>query len=292
MKNRWAFTLIELLVVVAIIALLIALLLPALAKARDEAKVTRCGANLHAISLAIATYNTQNRDLMPCSFQMFLNPPGWGGERQCGWVDQLFIDGCLPQLTIQSWGTYTHFTTWGQGVNLCPSAGPERYFSDDSPAGVRIGDVREGRGYGLAWSAGSNFAHWTYERQYNVFARDLNPNHIVAVDGENLLGTGNNLNKVPAHQDLARDSSPGSRYSCSKVYERHVRSGTKGANYLFADGHVEWSSDYGWAPSTGGFGNSYWSTYSGNNYYGPSDLTAYGKSNSLKTNPIWVHPWP
>ena len=55
-RGRGGFTLIELLVVISIIALLIALLLPALAKTRETARRTICGAYLHQWSVAMVTY--------------------------------------------------------------------------------------------------------------------------------------------------------------------------------------------------------------------------------------------
>jgi prepilin-type N-terminal cleavage/methylation domain-containing protein len=57
---RRGFTLIELLVVVAIIALLIAILLPALSTAREQAKRTKCMANLKAIGVGYMAYMTEN----------------------------------------------------------------------------------------------------------------------------------------------------------------------------------------------------------------------------------------
>ncbi len=58
------FTLIELLVVVAIITLLLAILLPSLSAARDEAKQTKCLANLSTLGKGFMTYAADNREYL------------------------------------------------------------------------------------------------------------------------------------------------------------------------------------------------------------------------------------
>ena len=55
-RMKKAFTLIELLVVIAIIAILAAMLMPALAKARAEAKKAACRGSQHGIGLALQLY--------------------------------------------------------------------------------------------------------------------------------------------------------------------------------------------------------------------------------------------
>jgi prepilin-type N-terminal cleavage/methylation domain-containing protein len=65
MKPKRAFTLTELLVVIAIIALLLAILMPAMAKARLQAKIVVVNAELADIGLALEAYGMTNNNKFP-----------------------------------------------------------------------------------------------------------------------------------------------------------------------------------------------------------------------------------
>jgi prepilin-type N-terminal cleavage/methylation domain-containing protein/prepilin-type processing-associated H-X9-DG protein len=67
-SRRSGFTLVELLVVIGIIAVLIGLLLPALNRARSQAKFTACLANLRSIGQSVMIYTSVSKGVLPYGY--------------------------------------------------------------------------------------------------------------------------------------------------------------------------------------------------------------------------------
>jgi prepilin-type processing-associated H-X9-DG protein/prepilin-type N-terminal cleavage/methylation domain-containing protein len=91
-----AFTLVELLVVIGIVSILIALLLPALAAARESARVAACASNLRQLQLASINYASDSDGFLPPAHLDYItkNLHRWHGTR--GADDQPFDFGGSP----------------------------------------------------------------------------------------------------------------------------------------------------------------------------------------------------
>ena len=63
--RRKGFTLIELLVVISIIAVLMAVMMPALGKAREQAKLVVCKSNVKQQGVAVCLYMQDNQQVFP-----------------------------------------------------------------------------------------------------------------------------------------------------------------------------------------------------------------------------------
>jgi prepilin-type N-terminal cleavage/methylation domain-containing protein len=112
-RRRRGFTLVELLVVIGIIAVLISILVPALNRARREAKRVQCLSNMRQLGVGFALYAHQYDDsLVPSIY--------WKGaainqKNDDSWAIVLVATQCVPNPHISA-----NSSPYASGIFVCP----------------------------------------------------------------------------------------------------------------------------------------------------------------------------
>ncbi|KPK42681.1 MAG: hypothetical protein AMJ78_01705 [Omnitrophica WOR_2 bacterium SM23_29] len=124
MSAKKGFTLIELLVVMAIIIILAGLLMPALGRAREQARRTTCISNLKQLGSALALYSADYNEAYPAAI----------GSLYPNYVDDVNVYDCPNTTTVE--GTST--TVYSYTQPTAGSASTMEIASDTRHTGVTI----------------------------------------------------------------------------------------------------------------------------------------------------------
>lgn len=227
MRNCWksAFTLIEMLIVIAIILILAGLLYPAVSRARESGRSTRCLCNLRNLHLAALNYSGGGGWLPECVSYWHTNEDGTKSHWH-GWVAWYNVYGAADSSSGNpASGTYGWY-----GANGYSSV------TNGSLWGyVKNGDVYYCPTFAMSKNSGRSDTKWSYGMNNVISTRDVN-----TVPGQQIGLLGMQSTKLVMFCDnslLTRASPQNTSPMCASnnVARWH---GTKG-NVIYVDGHVE-----------------------------------------------------
>jgi len=209
--KKEGFTLIELLVVIAIIAILAAMLLPALARAREQARRGVCISNLKQIGLGVHMYAQDYEEDFPAY--------DYNGEH---WFWGFDIDDCGAG---QSLSLLIPRYVKDTGIFVCPSSiDTKASWWIDMQRGVVGGNNSSASATGEWLPLFGQHLSYAYAPGLNEESRDES---VVCADEVSIHGEGAIWDDTGDMRCLPADNH-----------------GTDGINVLYVDGHVAWVSTY------------------------------------------------
>lgn len=230
-KKKKAFTLVELLVVISIIALLVSILLPALNKAREQAKMVVCKASERSTGQAMILYAADyNGHIIPGNMWNGITIMHWLPDENGNSVPQPCNEGQLLA------GDYLPTPSSSDNIIYCPSASTKAqgYTTFDKTAGNPTSPT-DWRDFYRCWL-------WPKGSQ-TLDGRNSSPSGIVDnnyVFRASMDGGDNGLYRYGAVKGAPLDKIMKypvlcDGYSQSPDYDFHAHT----INIVFGDGHVE-----------------------------------------------------